>query len=240
MFRESCRFTGSLTMGRASLSCASAHESSGGAVVHAAHAARVDAPLRCRVKRCEASATDEGVSVTAGIVPRWEWRTFGEDFGAAESAFGSLAVERTEESDELYVLAAGATPRSRSAAGASTSSPCRPSTTTGSSSGCRSRSARSRVPRRCRRLARRTAAPPARRSTSRPTSSTSSPTRSCGERPLLAVGVHKRRAHYTVGGCMAELSELRTDAGLDALDRDRVAEPARCWRRCASSAWPRA
>jgi exopolyphosphatase/guanosine-5'-triphosphate,3'-diphosphate pyrophosphatase len=30
---------------------------------------------------------------------------------------------------------------------------------------------------------------------------------------LLAVKVHKRRAHYTVGGCMAERSELRTDHG---------------------------
>ena len=30
---------------------------------------------------------------------------------------------------------------------------------------------------------------------------------------LLAVKVHKRRAHYTVGGCMVERSELRTDHG---------------------------
>ena len=30
---------------------------------------------------------------------------------------------------------------------------------------------------------------------------------------LLAIDVHKRREHYTVGGCMAELSEIRTPAG---------------------------
>jgi exopolyphosphatase/guanosine-5'-triphosphate,3'-diphosphate pyrophosphatase len=30
---------------------------------------------------------------------------------------------------------------------------------------------------------------------------------------LLAVDVHKRRARYTLGGCMAELSEVRTDRG---------------------------
>ena len=32
-------------------------------------------------------------------------------------------------------------------------------------------------------------------------------------RTLLAVEVHKRREHYTVGGCMAELSEVRTAQG---------------------------
>ena len=30
---------------------------------------------------------------------------------------------------------------------------------------------------------------------------------------LLAVAVHKRREHYTVGGCLAELTELRTEQG---------------------------
>ncbi len=43
----------------------------------------------------------------SSIVPRWEWRTFGERFGAAESAFGALAPERVQESDELYLLSAG-------------------------------------------------------------------------------------------------------------------------------------
>ena len=38
------------------------------------------------------------------IVPRWEWRTFGSDFGAAEEALGALEVERFEESDDLYLL----------------------------------------------------------------------------------------------------------------------------------------
>jgi exopolyphosphatase/guanosine-5'-triphosphate,3'-diphosphate pyrophosphatase len=38
------------------------------------------------------------------IVPRWEWRTFGEHFGAAEERFAELSPELVEESDELYVL----------------------------------------------------------------------------------------------------------------------------------------
>jgi exopolyphosphatase/guanosine-5'-triphosphate,3'-diphosphate pyrophosphatase len=38
------------------------------------------------------------------IVPRWEWRTFGESFGAAETTLAGLAPEREHESDELYLL----------------------------------------------------------------------------------------------------------------------------------------
>ncbi|HZE29558.1 MAG TPA: hypothetical protein VE055_05630 [Gaiellaceae bacterium] len=40
----------------------------------------------------------------AGIVPRWEWRTFGESFGAAEGLLDLREAERVQESDELYVL----------------------------------------------------------------------------------------------------------------------------------------
>jgi exopolyphosphatase/guanosine-5'-triphosphate,3'-diphosphate pyrophosphatase len=40
----------------------------------------------------------------AGIVPRWEWRTFGESFGAAEGLLDLREVERVQESDELYLL----------------------------------------------------------------------------------------------------------------------------------------
>ena len=42
--------------------------------------------------------------MAAKIVPRWEWRTFGNDFGGAEGTLGGLAVERAEESDDLYLL----------------------------------------------------------------------------------------------------------------------------------------
>jgi exopolyphosphatase/guanosine-5'-triphosphate,3'-diphosphate pyrophosphatase len=35
---------------------------------------------------------------------RWEWRAFGETFGAAEDRFAALPVERVQESDELYLL----------------------------------------------------------------------------------------------------------------------------------------
>jgi exopolyphosphatase / guanosine-5'-triphosphate,3'-diphosphate pyrophosphatase len=41
------------------------------------------------------------------IVPRWEWRAFGQDFGAAEKRFAALAAEKVQNSDEIYLLAAG-------------------------------------------------------------------------------------------------------------------------------------
>jgi exopolyphosphatase/guanosine-5'-triphosphate,3'-diphosphate pyrophosphatase len=38
------------------------------------------------------------------IVPRWEWRTFGDSFGEAEDRFASLSPERAQDSDDLYLL----------------------------------------------------------------------------------------------------------------------------------------
>ena len=41
------------------------------------------------------------------IIPRWEWRTFGMDFGMAETAFADMTPIGSTESDELYLLAPG-------------------------------------------------------------------------------------------------------------------------------------
>jgi exopolyphosphatase/guanosine-5'-triphosphate,3'-diphosphate pyrophosphatase len=41
--------------------------------------------------------------VTA-IIPRWEFRTFGHDFGAAEASFAALTPGEPHDSDELYLL----------------------------------------------------------------------------------------------------------------------------------------
>jgi exopolyphosphatase / guanosine-5'-triphosphate,3'-diphosphate pyrophosphatase len=38
------------------------------------------------------------------IVPRWEWRTFGQHFGPAESHFAALVAEKVQKSDEVYLL----------------------------------------------------------------------------------------------------------------------------------------
>jgi exopolyphosphatase/guanosine-5'-triphosphate,3'-diphosphate pyrophosphatase len=45
--------------------------------------------------------------VTTAIVPRWEWRTFGERFVDAERRLASLAAAPVQESDELYLLGHG-------------------------------------------------------------------------------------------------------------------------------------
>ncbi|HET9322312.1 MAG TPA: hypothetical protein VFO03_00420, partial [Gaiellaceae bacterium] len=47
-------------------------------------------------------AADGSLTTSAAIVPRWEWRTFGEAFGAAEERFAD--PESVHESDELYLL----------------------------------------------------------------------------------------------------------------------------------------
>jgi exopolyphosphatase / guanosine-5'-triphosphate,3'-diphosphate pyrophosphatase len=38
------------------------------------------------------------------IVPRWEWRTFGERFGAAEDRLAELTPTRVDDSDEVYIV----------------------------------------------------------------------------------------------------------------------------------------
>lgn len=38
------------------------------------------------------------------IIPRWEWRTFGESFGVSDDRFAALDPTSTQESDELYLL----------------------------------------------------------------------------------------------------------------------------------------
>ena len=43
------------------------------------------------------------------VIPRWEWRCFGEHVDEAERRLGAVAPERVQESDELYLLSAGGT-----------------------------------------------------------------------------------------------------------------------------------
>ncbi len=38
------------------------------------------------------------------IIPRWEWRSFGQHFGEAEARLAALAAEAVQESDEVYLL----------------------------------------------------------------------------------------------------------------------------------------
>ena len=38
------------------------------------------------------------------IIPRWEWRTFGESFGEADARYAALTPSDIQETDELYFL----------------------------------------------------------------------------------------------------------------------------------------
>lgn len=40
------------------------------------------------------------------IIPRWEWRTFGEGFGEAEKRVAAFTPEKVRESAEVYILSA--------------------------------------------------------------------------------------------------------------------------------------
>jgi exopolyphosphatase/guanosine-5'-triphosphate,3'-diphosphate pyrophosphatase len=42
----------------------------------------------------------------ADITPRWEWRSFGRHFGGAEERIAQLAPSSVQESDEIYLLSA--------------------------------------------------------------------------------------------------------------------------------------
>ena len=43
--------------------------------------------------------------MSAAIVPRWEWRTFGPSFGSADDELANLVSGDPQESEELYLLA---------------------------------------------------------------------------------------------------------------------------------------
>jgi exopolyphosphatase/guanosine-5'-triphosphate,3'-diphosphate pyrophosphatase len=45
-----------------------------------------------------------GDSTMEQILPRWEWRTFGQEFGAAEPRLAALAAESVQDSEELYLV----------------------------------------------------------------------------------------------------------------------------------------
>ena len=145
----------------------------------------------------------------SAIVPRWEWRTFGEDFGPAEDAFAALDPERVDESDELYLLAeeGDASVKVRDGRldvkhlvdadddGLEQWVPVMKGAFPLAAADVAAVLARLRV-----------AAPPLDRD-----AYTLDELADEVVQPndaLLAVLVHKRRARYTVGGCAAELSEL--------------------------------
>ena len=167
--------------------------------------------------------------MTAPIVGRWEWRTFGEHFGAADGRFAELSPERVQESDEVYLL-----------------SPVTDATV-------KIRADLMDIKRRQRvngdgleqwAPVMKAAFPLPAPDVGQVLTTLAVPIRSLARteytldqlvdelvqtnRSLRAVAVHKRRTRYTVDGCMAEVSEVRADGretrtiAIEAEDPERV------------------
>jgi len=148
------------------------------------------------------------------IVPRWEWRTFGDDFGAADGHFAALVAERLQESDEVYLLStrSDASVKVRDALmdvkelqevnedGLEQWKPVMKAEYPLPADGVRSVLATLAVE-----------APELARTEYTLDQFVDEVV---GPSPdLSAVNVHKHREHYTVGGAMAELSEISTERG---------------------------
>jgi exopolyphosphatase / guanosine-5'-triphosphate,3'-diphosphate pyrophosphatase len=146
------------------------------------------------------------------IVPRWEWRTFGVDFGAAEETFAALKPELTQESDEIYLLSPGTGAAVKIRAGLMD---IKELTTVNEAGLEQWRPAmketfplpKGEADKVCAEL--RVSAPP---SGSGAFSLDAFLTLlAAPERGVRAVAVHKRRLHYTFNGCMTEVTDVVAD-----------------------------
>jgi exopolyphosphatase / guanosine-5'-triphosphate,3'-diphosphate pyrophosphatase len=180
--------------------------------------------------------------MSSALVPRWEWRTFGDEFGNAEKTFAASVPERVQESDELYLLSLGEgdTVKVRDELmdvkhlehvnndGLEQWLPVMKAAFPLSAADMHTVLSALGVE----------AAPLARDEYTlsqlleeivRPTPA------------LLAVEVHKRRQRYTIGGCMSELTVVRTSRGsirtiaIEAEDAGRVIAVV---RDLGLDAWP--
>ena len=140
------------------------------------------------------------------IVPRWEWRAFAGRVSVADDRLAARRPSASMRATSLPGLAVDSEASVKARDGLSTSSASSASATTGSSSG--GRSSRRAFPRRAADVARLLDAlgVPA-RSLDRDAYTLDELIAEvvAPSTDLLAVEVHKRRVHYTVGGCMAEL-----------------------------------
>jgi exopolyphosphatase/guanosine-5'-triphosphate,3'-diphosphate pyrophosphatase len=139
---------------------------------------------------------------------RWEWRTFGEQFGGAEERLGPMGPEHVVESDEAYLLSAEGVDAVKvrdglmdvkhleevDDNGLELWKPVMKSAVPISAADARAVLAALRV-----------SAP-----LDRDTYDLADLVGAAGG-AVRVVAVHKTRRHCTIGGCMAELTDLRTD-----------------------------
>jgi exopolyphosphatase/guanosine-5'-triphosphate,3'-diphosphate pyrophosphatase len=165
----------------------------------------------------------------AEIVPRWEWRTFGESFGDADRRFAALTPERAEESDEIYLLSRRSDASVKVRGGLMDVKELQQVDEEGlqqwkpvlkAGEPLTADDARTVL------SALRADSPPQIRDAYTLDQFLAEAVVGPSA-DLLAVGVHKSRKHYTVDGAMAELSELRTNKGSSRTIAIESEDPAR-------------
>ena len=148
------------------------------------------------------------------IVPRWEWRTFGPGIEDAESTFRGLEAERVEDSDETYLLSAVSDASVKIRGGQMDVKTLQAVNDDGLEQWLPVLKASFPISAADVETVFDALGAPLPVSVRPSYTLEDLITELIEPAPgLQAVDVHKHREHYTVGGCMAELSEIRTDAG---------------------------
>src|SRR3954447_15522054 len=158
------------------------------------------------------------------IVPRWEWRVFRPSFESADSRFDSLSPQRVEESDEVYLLSLHSDASVKVRGGLMDVKHRLSTMDDGLEQWVPVMKAPFPLAAADAGFVLETLGAVA--SLDGPADTVDDLVRE--REDLLAVEVHKRRERYTLGGCMAERSEIRTGTGttrtiaVEAEDPDRV------------------
>ena len=151
------------------------------------------------------------------IVPRWEWRTFGPGLDDAESRVRELDAERVEDSDEVYLLSTESDASVKVRGGQMDVKTLQAVNDDGLEQWLPVLKASFPIAS--------DDVATVFEALGAPLPADVRPTYTLEElvselidpsAGLRAVDVHKHREHYTVGGCMAELSEIQTEAGARA------------------------
>jgi exopolyphosphatase / guanosine-5'-triphosphate,3'-diphosphate pyrophosphatase len=165
------------------------------------------------------------------ITPRWEWRCFGEPFGSVSSTVGRQPPERVQESDEIYLLSVHGTDAVKvrddlmdvkhlievDADGLEQWTPVLKAgfPLSAADVGAVLASLQAQAP------------TPLSRSTYTLDDLLEDVVRPHPD--LLAVHVHKRRERHTIGGCLAEVTDVRADGRSTRTFAIESEDAARVW-----------
>jgi exopolyphosphatase / guanosine-5'-triphosphate,3'-diphosphate pyrophosphatase len=159
----------------------------------------------------------------ARVIPRWEWRTFGDGFAAAEARLAAASAVRVEERLDVYVLSATSDASVKVRDGRMDVKRLEAVDDEGFEQWRPVMNAA--FPLAAGELDAVLAALGAARASGSGASTLDDLVAASPD--LRVVPADKRRAHYTYGGCRAEISELRTDAGTTRTLAVESEDPAR-------------